>query len=202
MKVILFGGTFDPIHLGHTKVSVSATEHIGADKTIFIPAKRSPLKSHQPHASTQDRFRMIALAIKGQDVLEVSDFELKKPAPSYTIETIRHFRGLFGEQTELYWLAGADALRDLARWYKAERIMDECNVAVMHRAGSKMPDFAAFEAVWGSWRAEKLRRNAVPTPLVDVSSSRIRRAVAAGRDITGMVHPAVAEYIQRRGLYR
>jgi nicotinate-nucleotide adenylyltransferase len=145
---------------------------------------------------------MIAMATQGESLLEVSDFELKKPAPSFTIETVRHFRDLFGTETVLYWLAGADALRELPHWHKAGEIMDECNVAIMHRAGTKMPDFTAFEAVWGRRLVEKLTRNVVPTPLVDVSSSRVRRAVAAGRDITEMVHPAVAEYIRRRGLYR
>jgi nicotinate-nucleotide adenylyltransferase len=200
-KIVLFGGTFDPIHLGHTAVAAAAGEHIGAEKVVFVPAKRSPLKAFSPEAGDEDRLAMIALAISGNGSFDLSDYELRKPGPSYTLETVRHFQRQFGGNTLIYWLAGADSLEDLPHWYGVTELIDECNLAVMHRAGFKPPDFSQFQAAWGQQRVEKLQRNAVETPLIDVSSTEIRRRLNAGRDVSGMVCPKVLQYIREHGLY-
>jgi len=200
-KIVLFGGTFDPIHLGHTAVAAAAGEHIGAEKVVFVPAKRSPLKAFFPEAGDEDRLAMIALAISGNGSFDLSDYELRKPGPSYTLETVRHFQRQFGGNTLIYWLAGADSLEDLPHWYGVTELIDECNLAVMHRAGFKPPDFSQFQAAWGQQRVEKLQRNAVETPLIDVSSTEIRRRLNAGRDVGGMVCPKVLQYIREHGLY-
>ncbi|MCJ7730462.1 MAG: nicotinate (nicotinamide) nucleotide adenylyltransferase [Sedimentisphaerales bacterium] len=200
-KVALFGGTFDPIHLGHTAVAAAAGEHIGADKVVFVPAKRSPLKVFFPEAGDEDRLAMIALAISGNGSFDLSDYELKKPGPSYTLETVRHFQNLFGDNTLIYWLAGADSLEDLPHWYGITELIDESNIAVMHRAGFKPPDFSKFQSHWGSSRVDKLQRNINETPLIDVSSTEIRRRLSAGRDVSGMVCPKVLQYIREHGLY-
>jgi len=201
-KIVLFGGTFDPIHLGHTAVAAVAAENIGAEKIVFIPAKRSPLKVFFPKASDQDRAAMIALAITDYMNFQLSDYELKKPHPSYTLETVRKFQADYGSETEIYWLIGADSVVDLPLWYKTAELIDECNVSVMYRAGCKLPDFTQFTAIWGSARVEKLQRNIIQTPLIDISSTKIRERLAAGLDVTEMLHPTVAEYIRKRGLYR
>jgi nicotinate-nucleotide adenylyltransferase len=200
-KIVLFGGTFDPIHLGHTAVAAAAGEHIGAEKVVFVPAKRSPLKAFFPEAGDEDRLAMIALAISGNGSFDLSDYELRKPGPSYTLETVRHFQRQFGGNTLIYWLAGADSLEDLPYWYGVTELIDECNLAVMHRAGFKPPDFSQFQAAWGQQRVEKLQRNAVETPLIDVSSTEIRRRLNAGRDVGGMVCPKVLQYIREHQLY-
>jgi nicotinate-nucleotide adenylyltransferase len=109
-KIALFGGTFDPIHLGHITVAGDAAKHIGAEKIIFIPAKRSPLKGFLPRASDNHRLQMISLAIAEQKSFEVSDCELKKPAPSYTLETVREFQAEYGSDTLIHWLMGADRI--------------------------------------------------------------------------------------------
>ncbi len=197
----MFGGTFDPIHLGHTTVAAAATEHIGAEKIIFIPAKRSPLKGSLPKANDQDRLKMITLAIAGDKIFDVSDYELKRPQPSYTLETIRQFQADYGSETIIYWLIGADSVDDLPYWYGIAELIDECNLCTMYRAGCKKPDFAKFKAVWGAERIEKLQQNIIQTPLIDISSTEIRNRLAVGRDISNMLHPAVADYIRKRGLY-
>jgi nicotinate-nucleotide adenylyltransferase len=201
-KIALFGGTFDPIHLGHTTVAAAASEHIGAEKIIFIPAKRSPLKGSLPKASDQDRLKMIALAIAGNQIFDVSDYELKRLEPSYTLETVRQFQADYGSETVIYWLIGADSVDDLLYWYGITELIDECNLCTMYRAGCKKPDFAKFMAFWGAERTEKLQQNIIQTPLVDISSTEIRNRLAAGRDVSGMLRPAVAEYIRKRGLYK
>jgi len=201
-RIALFGGTFDPIHLGHTTVAAHAIKRIEAERLVFIPAKRSPLKGFSPKASDDDRFKMIALAIAGEKSFAVSDYELKKPAPSYTLETVKRLQDSYGRGTSVYWLVGADGIDDLVYWHKITELIDACNLTAMYRAGCEPPDFSRFEAVWGRQRVEKLQRNIVQTPLVDISSTQIRHRIAAGGDTTGMLHPAVADYISQHGLYQ
>jgi len=201
-KIALFGGTFDPIHLGHTTVAAAAAEHVGAEKVIFVPAKRSPLKGSLPKATDEHRLKMITLAISDDQRLDVSDYELKRREPSYTLETIRRFQTDFGSEVSLYWLIGADSVDDLLYWYGITELIDECNLCTMYRAGCKKPDFAKFRTIWGPERIEKLQQNIIQTPLVDISSTEIRNRLAAGRDVSGMLHPAVAEYIRKHGLYQ
>ena len=200
-RIALFGGTFDPIHLGHTTVAAAAGEGIDADKVIFVPAKRSPLKAFFPEAGDEDRFAMIKLATQGNCRFGSSDYELKKAGPSYTLETVRYFRRELGSDVSIYWLMGADALEDLPHWYGVKELIDECNLAVMHRAGFAPPDFSRYVSLWGEERVKKMQRNVVETPLVDISSTEVRKRLAAGREVSGMISPKVLQYIRDNGLY-
>lgn len=197
----IFGGTFDPVHLGHVTVARSAGEVIGADKVIFIPAKRSALKPELPIACDKDRVEMIRLAIEGVQSLEVSEWELNRPAPSYTIDTVRHFRQILGDDVKLHWLIGADSIDDLAKWYKIEQLIDDCFISVMYRGGFGKPDFSKFIEPWGHKRVRKLEENVIETPLVDISSTEIRKHLVEGRGITEMLNPKVADYIRQHHLY-
>ena len=201
-KIALFGGTFDPIHLGHTTVAAEAAEHIGAEKIIFIPAKRSVLKNSLPEASNNDRLKMIALAIAGSKKFLLSGYELEKSGPSYTLETVRQFQADYGSTTYIYWLVGADSIDELPRWHRIVELIDECNLSVMYRAGYEPPDFAKSEAIWGPGSTQKLQRNVIRTSLIDISSTQIRNSLAAGRDVAGMLNPLVADYIREHGLYQ
>ena len=201
-KIALFGGTFDPIHLGHTTVAADAVEHIGAEKIVFVPAKRSPLKGFLPRANDNHRLKMISLAIAGEKNFQVSDYELKRPAPSYTLATIRKFQADYGSKISIHWLIGADGVDDLTYWYKISELIDACNLTTMYRAGCEPPDFAKFEKIWGRQRIEKLGRNVISTPLIDISSTDIRGRLARGDDTTGLLAPAVADYIRRHNLYQ
>ncbi len=200
-RIALFGGTFDPIHSGHVRVADAAAKQIGAEKVVFIPAKRSPLKRFLPHASDADRLRMITLAIAGNDSLAVSNCELQRPAPSYTLDTIRQFQRDYGPETSIHWLLGADSIAEVVHWCKIRELIDECNLTTMQRPGYTA-DFDRFEPVWGRERVAKLKRNVVRTPLIDISSTEARRRLAAGEDISGMLHPDVIQYIREHDLYR
>ena len=201
-KIILFGGTFDPIHYGHKRACLYALEQIGADRIVFIPVKRSPHKRLFPMASDDARVEMIRIMIAGEKRFEISACELERSSPSYTVDTVRFFRSEYGEGAELYWLVGADAIKDLAGWYEVENLIDECNLCVMSRGGCEKPDFGALEGVLGAGRIEKLKKNVIEGPLVDISGSEIRRKIAAGENIGGLVSEAVEEYIIKNGLYR
>ncbi len=201
-KIALFGGTFDPVHLGHTIVAEAAAEHIGAEKVVFIPAKRSPLKDFCPEANDDDRLAMIALAIANNEKFQLDDYELRKPKPSYTLETVKHFQADFEGKVLIHWLAGADSIYELSRWYGIVELIDTCILSVMFRAGCEPPDFTRFKDVWGAGRVEKLQRNIIRTPLVNISSTEIRKGLAAGRDVTGMLAPQVADYIRKHSLYQ
>ena len=200
-KIVLFGGTFDPIHLGHVEVAAFACKAIGAEKVIFVSAKRSPLKKYLPVASDDERMEMIRLAIANHENLEVSDFELKGPEPSYTIDTVRYFKKEYGD-VEIFWLAGADNLEELSQWYKITELIDECNLSLMFRAGCEKPGFEKFAEKWDAGQVEKLSQHIIQTPLIDISSTEIRRRLASGEDVSDMLCKAVIDYIERKNLYR
>jgi nicotinate-nucleotide adenylyltransferase len=201
-RIALFGGTFDPIHLGHTTVAEAAARQIDARKVIFVPAKLSPLKGFFPFARDADRLRMIELALAGNDLFTVSACELQRPAPSYTLDTVRQFQRDYGPQTSLHWLLGADGVGDLVHWYKIEELIDECHLTTMRRPGYPAPDIDRFEPLWGPQRVAKLKGDMIETPLVDISSTEVRKRLAAGQDAAGMLHPDVIEYIREHQLYR
>ena len=201
-RIALFGGTFDPIHLGHTTVADAAAREIGAERVIFVPAKISPLKGFFPFARDNDRLKMIELALAGHKRFAVSDCELKRPAPSYTLDTVRQFQQDCGPATKIHWLIGADGVGDLVHWHRIEELIDECCLTTMQRPGYPVPDFDRFGPLWGPQRVAKLRQNIIETPLVDISSTEVRRRLAAGEDVTGMLHPEVIRYIRVHQLYQ
>ena len=114
---------------------------------------------------------------------------------------MREFKKAYGQDVEICWLVGADSLEELPYWYKITELIDECSLCVMYRAGYTEPDFRKFIERWGSGRVEKLQRNIIQTPLIDISSTEIRKRLASGKDVSKMLHPAVADYIAKHGLY-
>lgn len=201
-KIALFGGTFDPIHLGHTQVAKAAASQIDAEEVVFIPAKCSPLKGFLPNATDDDRLRMIELAIQDDDRFSVSDCELRRPAPSYTLDTVKYFQEEHGADASVYWLIGADSVDDLVLWHRIDALIDACHLAVMVRGGYEAPSFDRHLHVLGADRVEKLRRNVIETPSIHISSTKVRERLAAGEDVGDMLCPQVRDYIRRHGLYR
>lgn len=201
-KTALLGGTFDPVHLGHVTVAGYVAQYIGVEKIIFIPAKRSPLKSSLPAASGNHRIKMISLATAENEIFQVSDYELNRPAPSYTFQTVSHFQKELGSDCLLYWLVGADCIDELPHWYRITELIERSNLTIMCRAGFKEPDFSRFAGILSAGCIKKLQENVINTPLVDISSTEIRKRLATGLDAAGMLHPAVEEYIRKHKLYR
>jgi nicotinate-nucleotide adenylyltransferase len=187
----IFGGTFDPIHVGHLIVSETARALLSLDRVVFVPARIPPHKGAEP-ADPAHRLRMTELACRDNPAFEVSDLELGRDGPSYTVETLRDLRDRNPGDTELYLLMGADSARDLETWKDYRVLLEEATVAVLTRAGVRTSDFP-----------ERVARLAtlLPTPVIEISSSDIRRRVRDGGSIRYLVTDPVEKYVRSERLY-
>jgi nicotinate-nucleotide adenylyltransferase len=187
----VFGGTFDPPHVGHLALAEWARERLKLDRVLFVPAGRPPHKDGKGISSPEARLAMTRLAVRGHPAFAVSALELGSGAPSYTVDTLRRLRRRH-PGTRLYLLIGADSLGEFAAWRGPEAILRLATVAVAARPGSgrRRP------------RAPRGRLVALGNPVLDVSSSDLRARVRAGRSVRYLVPDAVARYIARRRLYR
>jgi nicotinate-nucleotide adenylyltransferase len=188
MKIGLFGGSFDPVHLGHLLVARAAREELGLDRVMFVPAAQSPFKPGWPPAPA-DRLRLLRLALAGETGCRVDDLEIRRGGVSYTIDTLRHFAEEFSG-AELFYLIGADQVAQLPQWREAGELARLAEFAVVPRPGeeaAKLPP---------PFRGRPLR--GVP---VAFSSSEIRSRVKAGLSITHLTPAAVAEAVARAKLY-
>jgi len=188
VKLGIFGGTFDPIHLGHLRAAESVREALGLDQVAFVPAARSPYKG-DPVSSARDRYAMVALATATHERFEPSDLELEREAPSYTVDTVRLLRET-RPADELFLIVGSDSVAELPTWRDSARIFAECTVVAVARPGDSARPPTDTEVAW------------VDGPGLPVSATDVRRRVRDGRSIRFLVPDAVADYIAKRGLYR
>ena len=144
---------------------------------------------------------MVSIAISEENTFQVSDCELKRSDPSYTIDTIRFFRQTSPDDTQFYWLIGADMLAELPKWHEIDHVVDECNLSIMNRGGVDIPDVTALERLISSEAVEKLKKNMLSTPMVEVSSTEIRAKLAAGQDVSDLLDADVLAYIRENRLY-
>jgi nicotinate-nucleotide adenylyltransferase len=201
-KVLLFGGSFDPIHHGHLIVSRHVAERLGVRRVVLIPSGQPPHKLSRPLSPGSDRLRMCRLAVSGDPLFVVDDWELVQEGPSYTLNTVRHFASVLPEGTGLYWLIGMDSLLELGSWWRVGELVDECTIVTAGRPGWAADDLSGLLDVLTPAQVEKLRTNILMTPLVEISASDIRERVARGQSIRYLVPDGVASYIAERGLYR
>jgi nicotinate-nucleotide adenylyltransferase len=188
----IFGGTFDPIHLGHLVVADRVAEAAGLAGVVFLPAGRPPHKVGRPITPAADRLAMVALAIAGNPRFSVSQLELESASgPSFTIDTVRRWKAA-GER-DVALILGADSLVELGTWREPEALVAECRVLVVGRPGVDLGRAPAHLVAAVTM---------VEAPRLDISSSEIRERVAAGRSIRYLVPEPVREYILSRGLYR
>jgi len=202
-RVALFGGSFDPIHIGHLIIAQALTERLKLERVLFLPSARPPHKEDRQLASSEDRATMVQLAIAGEALFAYSDFDLTRHGPTYTIDTVTHFRAELGADVELHWIIGADSLAELATWRRVADLIDACRIVTAARPGSQPgePLWTALGPALGDARIAKLRAAVVDTPRIDISSTDIRRRVAEGRSIRYFVPDPVAEHITEHGLY-
>jgi nicotinate-nucleotide adenylyltransferase len=193
MRLGVFGGSFDPPHVGHLLAASDACDELGLDRLLFVPAAAQPLKEGRLVASPEQRLAMVHLAVDGDPRFAVSADEIRREGLSYTVETLAGLVERYPE-AERYFLVGADAFATLAQWREPERIARLARLAVLQRSGDAV--VAPPAGVPGSAVVR------LHTRRVDVSSTEIRERVRAGRSIRGFVSEAVADYIAMSGLYR
>jgi nicotinate-nucleotide adenylyltransferase len=201
-NVLLYGGSFDPIHHGHLIVARAAAEHLGASRLILIPSAVPPHKRERVLAPASDRLEMCRLATAGDTPFEVSDWELRSPGPNYTLHTVQHFRQVLGTGSPLYWLIGMDSLLELATWHRVGELASACTLVTVGRPGADCGNLSHLSGILTAEQIGTLRRHVLPTPLIGISASEIRARVRAGLSIRSLVPQAVEQYITARGLYR
>jgi len=187
MRLAIFGGTFDPIHNGHLAMAREAARRCALDRVLLIPAARPPHKSAGPHASYEDRLRMVELACAGEPRFEASQLEAGT-AKSYSIETIEKARSGLAPEDQLFFLIGADAFSEIESWHRWQEVVRAVEFIVVSRPHRQY-------SIPGGAKVHRLDDLEVPT-----SSSEIRRKIARG-DFQVDLPPAVLDYIRQRRLY-
>ena len=195
MRLGVFGGTFDPPHIGHLLVAGDATEALRLDRLLFVPAAIQPLKGESSGAPPADRLEMVRLLAGTDARFAVDPIEIERDGLSYTVETLAAVAEREPD-AERFFLVGADVLASLHRWREPERVQRLARLVVLERAGSAAN---ATETARGALAADVIF---LPTRRVDVSSTEIRERVRTGRSIRGFVPDAVAAYIAAAELYR
>jgi nicotinate-nucleotide adenylyltransferase len=199
MKIGILGGSFDPVHLGHIAIAEAARDAHGLDRVLLVPAGRPPHKSGEL-APAADRLAMVRLAIEGRAGLEASDIEIRRPGPSYTVDTLEELKRAHPDAA-LFFIIGADSLHEFFGWRNTRRILELARIVTVTRPGWQADfDPASFPGA----PAETIRRieaDRVEIPGVPAESTRIREAVRRGEPIDREVPAPVAEYIRRQGLY-
>lgn len=198
VQVGIYGGTFDPVHIGHLAIAEEARWALGLERVYMVPAAQQPLKAKRHEASPAQRLAMVRLACADNPALEPSDIELHRPPPSYTVDTLAAFRERLGPATELHFILGADAAVDLPRWRSASAILGLARLAIVGRPGYA-PDFAALHTALPGLAA---RSNLIEGPRLDISSTELRRRLAAGQPARYQIPAPVLRYIEEHGLYR
>lgn len=201
MRVGLFGGSFDPVHLGHLLIAESALETLSLDQVRWIPAATSPLKRGGPVASDADRLEMLRLAIDGADGHLIDECELTRGEVSYTVDTLMDLHRRFAD-ADFYFIIGSDSLATWRQWRSPQRIMELAHLAVVQRGGEPAADFSPLEGLATQEQIANARRNVIPMPAIELSSSDLRSRIAAGRGIRFRTPRGVEDWILSRGLYR
>lgn len=220
MRIGLFGGTFDPIHQGHLRAASEVKKIFNLDHIFLIPAALPPHKSPVSVASAEDRLAMIHLAIGDMNGITVSDVELQRSGPSYTIDTVYHFKSTQPDDARIFLIMGLDAFLEIDSWKSFRELLEQISVIVMVRPDDR------HQSVQQSWKhlGEYLKSNIAANyrfseaqdcfiatgmqPIhicdvnaLDISSTKIRQAVKQKQTIENWVPAQVAEYIHHKGLY-
>lgn len=210
-RIGMLGGTLDPIHQGHLDTALAARDALALDQVIVLPSRVPPHRHQQPFASRYHRFAMAALAVNGIDGLTVSDMELCAPGPSYTADTLNRFHALSGlRASQIFFITGADAFAEIETWHRYPELLDLAQFVVVSRPGypvqalkPRLPGLASrmLTAHSGTPRSADLAIYLLEARTSDVSSTDIRRRLAAGESLAGLVPPSVETHIRQHDLY-
>jgi nicotinate-nucleotide adenylyltransferase len=188
VRLGVFGGTFDPPHLGHLALAERAAERLALERVMFVPAARPPHKRRAPLTPARHRLAMVRLAVRGNPRFAVSDLELRRAGPSYTVDTLRALHARH-PRARLHLLLGADSLVDLPNWREADAIRRLATLVVAVRPGAAAPPARGARVV------------ALDNPGLDVASHALRATLARGGSARYLVPDAVLRYAARHRLY-
>jgi len=197
MRLGIFGGSFDPVHNGHLGLARACQRQVSLDEVWFTPTAIQPLKPGGANATDADRIEMLRLATEHEPSWRVCTLEIDRGGLSYTVDTLRQIHVELPE-AELFFMIGADAMRDVPRWREPAEIFRLATPLVVHRAEEPEADLGLLKPFCTNNTQPRL----IEMPAIDVSSSNVRRRIAGGESIDHLVSHAVAALIARKGLYR
>jgi nicotinate-nucleotide adenylyltransferase len=196
MHLGVFGGSFDPVHFGHLRMAEEARMQAGLDRVLFVPTQVSPFKVGRQVTPGELRVAMLHIATEDNPAFAVSNIEVSRPGPSYTVDTLRLLR----EQhpgVELFFLTGTDAVRDLPKWREPEAILEMTRFLVAARPGVNRAE--VLHALPDTWEG---RISFIEMPELEISSTYLRERIRDGRSVRYLLPRAVEEFIAAHGLYR
>lgn len=209
----MYGGTFDPVHAGHIEIARRVSQLFEIEKVVFIPAQMAPHKIGRPVTPSVHRYAMLALATQNDPQLSISSFELDDPDRRYTVDTVAHFQRVLGDETELFFIMGADSWSEITTWREWERLLTMTNHIVVTRPGYE-PSMTHVGAVGErivDLRGIKISRKGAKAQSIfftdavmkDVSATKIRRLASEGRtdELTDLLPEPVLEYIKKYEIY-
>ena len=220
MKLGLFGGTFDPIHIGHLRAALEVKQGFGLDQIVIIPAAVPPHKKGHQVTDATDRLKMVELGVSGYSGFSVSDAELQRAGPSYSIDTINHFKTASDKDSEIFFISGLDAFLEIDTWKSYKELLRQIAFIVIARPmfdgeditsrWTRLEDFIkdkiSSDYQFSESSACFVHSGAKPiytfdVTSLDISSTRIRELVKTGQPITYLVPESVEKYVKSRGLY-
>lgn len=197
-RVGILGGTFDPVHCGHVEIARRALEEAALDRVIFIPAGSPRLKSSVPTAAPEHRLAMLRLATEETAGFEVSEIELGRSGPTKTVETLQQLRRELGDGAELVFILGLDVLARFDQWIEPERVVEQARLLAVSRPGYGDFDWADFY-VRNPYALGRV--DCIESTAIDISASELRRRLASGAPVAGLLPDAVERYLREHGLY-
>jgi len=203
LKIGIMGGTFNPIHHGHLVAAEEALSQFKLDKVIFIPSGDPPHKNFREEEIAEHRYLMTVIGTSANKNFFVSRMEIDRKGKTYTIDTIRELKKIYGEKARLYFITGADAILEILTWKKTEEILQLCRFIAATRPGyniSKIQELKEELLNKTKNNAEKI--SVMEVPALAISSSDIRKRVREGRPIDYLVPEGVSNYILKHGLYK
>jgi len=199
MRIGVFGGTFDPVHLGHLITAEQAREQANLDQVWFVPSARPPHKLEQAITSFERRFDMLQLALAGQTHFRVDFIEKERPGPSYTADTLADLARAHPDH-EWFLLVGADCLPDLVKWHQPQQIVERATLLVADRLGFEVWE-AARLAESLDMPCDQVRLKPIRVPLIEISSRDLRQRAREGRSLLYFVPRAVEMYIREKRVF-
>ena len=194
----MFGGTFDPIHLGHMAAAEEAMCSMELDRVLFVPAGNPWLKGNSLLSDAVHRRNMVEIATGSNPNFGVSEIEVVRPGPSYSADTLEYLSAELGDEAELYSIIGADVLKDIRRWVRIHRVLELSTIIIVHRSGFDRSELSFLQGLSVPKNPSLV---VVEKPSIEISGTQIRELSSQEKPISHLLPLGVAEYIKRHGLY-